>query len=105
MCGAVNRSLRSVILGGLARRQACHGRGEQIAIDVDGVAATLNRATNCHHRAGHGMAVAQAQQSVSELTRKLRAAGKNNAFAIHPVARRFANYMNDAAGRGKEDAL
>jgi NAD(P) transhydrogenase subunit beta len=48
--------------------------GEQIAIDADGVATALNEADSVIIVPGYGMAVAQAQQSVSELTRKLRAA-------------------------------
>ncbi len=50
--------------------------GEQIAIDGDGVANALNDADSVIIVPGYGMAVAQAQQSVSELTRKLRAAAR-----------------------------
>ena len=60
--------------------------GEQIAIDVDGVASALDDADSVIIVPGYGMAVAQAQQSVSELTRRLRAKGKEVRFAIHPVA-------------------
>ena len=59
--------------------------GEQIAIDVDGVGAALDDADSVIIVPGYGMAVAQAQQSVSELTRRLRAKGKEVRFAIHPV--------------------
>ena len=47
---------------------------------------------------GYGMAVAQAQQSVSELTKRLRAAGKTVRFAIHPVAGRFAGTYERIVG-------
>jgi hypothetical protein len=68
--------------------------GEQIAIDADGVATALNEADSVIIVPGYGMAVAQAQQAVSELTRKLRAAGKEVRFAIHPVAGRLPGHMN-----------
>ena len=68
--------------------------GEQIAIDADGVAAALQEADSVIIVPGYGMAVAQAQQSVSELVRKLRAKGKKVEFAIHPVAGRLPGHMN-----------
>jgi NAD(P) transhydrogenase subunit beta len=75
MCKAMNRSFVSVILGGFGgERGQMAVEGEQIAIDADGVAAALNEADSVIIVPGYGMAVAQAQQSVSELTRKLRAA-------------------------------
>ena len=96
MCKAMNRSFVSVILGGFGTTSgpAQEIEGEQVAIDVDGVAAALNEADSIVIIPGYGMAVAQAQQSVSELTRKLRAAGKNVRFAIHPVAGRLPGHMN-----------
>jgi len=96
MCKAMNRSFVSVILGGFggATGPAAEIEGEQVAIDADGVAAALNEADSVVIVPGYGMAVAQAQQSVSELTRKLRAAGKNVRFAIHPVAGRLPGHMN-----------
>jgi H+-translocating NAD(P) transhydrogenase subunit beta len=96
MCKAMNRSFISVILGGFGSTTgpAMEVVGEQIAIDVDGVAAALNEADSIIIIPGYGMAVAQAQQSVSELTRKLRAAGKTVRFAIHPVAGRLPGHMN-----------
>ncbi|MBL4707275.1 MAG: NAD(P)(+) transhydrogenase (Re/Si-specific) subunit beta [Flavobacteriales bacterium] len=69
-------------------------RQEQIAIDADGVASALNDADSVVIVPGYGMAVAQAQSAVSELTRKLRAAGKEVRFAIHPVAGRLPGHMN-----------
>ena len=96
MCKAMNRSFISVILGGFGGTTgpAMEVTGEQIAIDADGVAAALNDADSVIIIPGYGMAVAQAQQSVSELTRKLRAKGKNVRFAIHPVAGRLPGHMN-----------
>jgi len=96
MCKAMNRSFISVILGGFGGTTgpAMEIEGEQVAIDSDGVAAALNDADSVIIVPGYGMAVAQAQQSVSELTRKLRARGKNVRFAIHPVAGRLPGHMN-----------
>jgi H+-translocating NAD(P) transhydrogenase subunit beta len=96
MCKAMNRSFVSVILGGFGGTTgpAMEVTGEQIAIDAEGVAAALNDADSIIIIPGYGMAVAQAQQSVSELTRKLRAAGKTVRFAIHPVAGRLPGHMN-----------
>ncbi|MFN6924240.1 MAG: NAD(P)(+) transhydrogenase (Re/Si-specific) subunit beta [Tabrizicola sp.] len=96
MCKAMNRSFISVILGGFGNTTGpqMEVTGEQIAIDAEGVAAALNDADSIIIVPGYGMAVAQAQQSVSELTRKLRARGKNVRFAIHPVAGRLPGHMN-----------
>lgn len=96
MCKAMNRKFLSVILGGFggATGAAMEVEGEQIAIDADGVAAALADADSVVIVPGYGMAVAQAQQSVSELTRKLRAQGKNVRFGIHPVAGRLPGHMN-----------
>jgi H+-translocating NAD(P) transhydrogenase subunit beta len=96
MCKAMNRSFISVILGGFGGTTgpAMEISGEQIAIDTEGVAAALNEADSIVIIPGYGMAVAQAQQAVSELTRKLRAKGKNVRFAIHPVAGRLPGHMN-----------
>ncbi|MES2664612.1 MAG: NAD(P)(+) transhydrogenase (Re/Si-specific) subunit beta [Pseudomonadota bacterium] len=96
MCKAMNRSFISVILGGFGGTTgpAMEISGEQVAIDTEGVAAALNDADSIIIIPGYGMAVAQAQQSVSELTRKLRAAGKTVRFAIHPVAGRLPGHMN-----------
>jgi len=96
MCKAMNRSFISVILGGFGGTTgpAMEITGEQVAIDTEGVAAALNDADSIIIIPGYGMAVAQAQQSVSELTRKLRAKGKKVRFAIHPVAGRLPGHMN-----------
>ena len=96
MCKAMNRSFISVILDGFGNTAgpAMEVTGEQIAIDAEGVAAALNDAESVIIVPGYGMAVAQAQASVSELTRKLRAKGKTVRFAIHPVAGRLPGHMN-----------
>ena len=96
MCRAMNRHFLAVILGGFgdASGPAMEIEGEQIAIDVDGVGAALDDADSVIIVPGYGMAVAQAQQSVSELTRRLRARGKEVRFAIHPVAGRLPGHMN-----------
>ncbi|NHF72476.1 NAD(P)(+) transhydrogenase (Re/Si-specific) subunit beta [Paracoccus xiamenensis] len=96
MCKAMNRNFVSVILGGFGGTTgpAAEIEGEQIAIDADSVAAALNEADSVIIVPGYGMAVAQAQGPVSELTRKLRAAGKEVRFAIHPVAGRLPGHMN-----------
>jgi hypothetical protein len=75
--------------------------GEQIAIDADGVATALNEADSVIIVPGYGMAVAQAQQSVSELTRKLRAAGKEVRFRHPPGRGASARAHERAAGRGE----
>ncbi|MFL4470796.1 NAD(P)(+) transhydrogenase (Re/Si-specific) subunit beta [Tateyamaria armeniaca] len=96
MCKAMNRSFVSVILGGFGgpAGEQMAVEGEQIAIEADGVATALNEADSIVIIPGYGMAVAQAQQGVAELTRKLRAAGKTVRFAIHPVAGRLPGHMN-----------
>ncbi|TCL10085.1 NAD(P) transhydrogenase subunit beta [Shimia isoporae] len=96
MCKAMNRSFVSVILGGFggSTGPAMEVEGEQIAIEADGVAAALDDADSVVIIPGYGMAVAQAQQNVAELTRRLRAKGKNVRFAIHPVAGRLPGHMN-----------
>ncbi|MDA7720711.1 NAD(P)(+) transhydrogenase (Re/Si-specific) subunit beta [Alphaproteobacteria bacterium] len=96
MCKAMNRSFVSVILGGFGGTAGpqMEVEGEQIAIDADGVAAALEDAESIVIIPGYGMAVAQAQQNVAELTRRLRAKGKTVRFAIHPVAGRLPGHMN-----------
>ncbi len=96
MCKAMNRSFVSVILGGFGGTAgpAMEVEGEQVAIEADGVATALDEADNIVIIPGYGMAVAQAQQAVSELTKRLRDKGKNVRFAIHPVAGRLPGHMN-----------
>ncbi len=96
MCKAMNRSFVSVILGGFGGTAGpqMEVEGEQIAIDGEGVATALEEADSVIIIPGYGMAVAQAQQNVAELTRRLRAKGKTVRFAIHPVAGRLPGHMN-----------
>tara|TARA_B000000441_G_scaffold111474_1_gene81640 strand:+ start:1141 stop:2571 length:1431 start_codon:yes stop_codon:yes gene_type:complete len=96
MCKAMNRHFISVILGGFGSQVQTETEidGEQIAIDTDGVASLLNDADQIIIVPGYGMAVAQAQQTVSELTRRLRAKSKKVRFGIHPVAGRLPGHMN-----------
>ncbi len=97
MCKAMNRNFISVILGGFGNASSGESaamEGEQVAIDAGGVASALNDADSVIIVPGYGMAVAQAQNAVSELVRKLRSAGKNVRFGIHPVAGRLPGHMN-----------
>ena len=96
MCKAMNRAFVSVILGGFGGPSGpqMEVEGEMIAIDADGVAAALKDADSIIIVPGYGMAVAQAQQAVAEVTRRLRDAGKEVRFGIHPVAGRLPGHMN-----------
>ena len=96
MCKAMNRSFISVILGGWGTSTgvAQEVEGEMIATDVSNVASDLMDAQSIIIVPGYGMAVAQAQGAVSEITRRLRDKGKNVRFAIHPVAGRLPGHMN-----------
>ncbi|MFT4792140.1 MAG: NAD(P) transhydrogenase subunit beta [Paracoccaceae bacterium] len=96
MCKAMNRQFLSVILGGFGGPSgpAMEIEGEMVAANADAVASALNEADSVVIVPGYGMAVAQAQSSVSELTRRLRAQGKEVRFAIHPVAGRLPGHMN-----------
>ncbi|WP_245409986.1 Re/Si-specific NAD(P)(+) transhydrogenase subunit beta [Pararhizobium haloflavum] len=96
MCKAMNRDFLSVILGGFGAQQSTSDAidGEMVAIDADGVAQTLQDADSIIIVPGYGLAVAQAQAAVSELTKSLRAKGKTVRFAIHPVAGRLPGHMN-----------
>jgi NAD(P) transhydrogenase subunit beta len=96
MCKAMNRNFVSVILGGWGGTTgpAMEIEGEMVSIDVDGVASMLDDADSVIIVPGYGMAVAQAQQSVSELVKRLRAKNKKVRFGIHPVAGRLPGHMN-----------
>ncbi len=96
MCRAMNRHFVSVILGGFGgsgeASQAISG--EQVAINPESTASLIDDADSIVIVPGYGMAVAQAQGAISELTQKLRARGKTVRFAIHPVAGRLPGHMN-----------
>ena len=96
MCKAMNRNFISVILGGWGDNVSSSQEieGEMIPADIETVSDTLNDAQNIVIVPGYGMAVAQAQSTVSELTSRLRNKKKNVRFAIHPVAGRLPGHMN-----------
>ena len=96
MCKAMNRNFISVILGGFGGVQIeeANIEGEQISIEPEGVGALLHDSETIVIVPGYGMAVAQAQQAISEMTSRLRKKGKTVRFGIHPVAGRLPGHMN-----------
>jgi H+-translocating NAD(P) transhydrogenase subunit beta len=98
MCRAMNRSFVSVILGGFGTTSGAVAtdaeQGEVVPTSVDETAAMLLDANEVIIVPGYGMAVAQAQASVSEITKLLRDKGINVRFGIHPVAGRLPGHMN-----------
>ncbi|WP_435236942.1 Re/Si-specific NAD(P)(+) transhydrogenase subunit beta [Psychromonas sp. PT13] len=98
MCKAMNRSFASVILGGFGNEEFAQSgddeQGEHTETSAQEVAEGLLAAKNIIIVPGYGMAVAQAQYPVAELTKKLREKGKNVRFGIHPVAGRLPGHMN-----------
>lgn len=97
MCKAMNRSFISVIAGGFgieAGPADDKDYGEHREITAEGAAEMLGSADSVIITPGYGMAVAQAQNAVADLTRKLRARGVNVRFGIHPVAGRLPGHMN-----------
>ncbi len=97
MCKAMNRSFLSVIAGGFgipAGPAQDTDYGEHREITAEGVAELLAAADSVVITPGYGMAVAQAQHGVAELTRKLRERGVTVRFGIHPVAGRLPGHMN-----------
>ncbi len=100
MCKAMNRSFLSVILGGFgAEEGAAPAAGTQPAGEVKSVTATeaaelLRDAKKVIVVPGYGMAVAQAQYPLYEMTKRLRDRGVDVRFAIHPVAGRLPGHMN-----------
>ncbi|GIE80689.1 NAD(P) transhydrogenase subunit beta [Actinoplanes philippinensis] len=97
MCKAMNRSFLSVIAGGFgieAGPAEDKEYGEHREINAEGVAELLTGADTVIITPGYGMAVAQAQHGVAELTRVLRERGVDVRFGIHPVAGRLPGHMN-----------
>ncbi|MEU6269156.1 Re/Si-specific NAD(P)(+) transhydrogenase subunit beta [Saccharopolyspora shandongensis] len=97
MCKAMNRSFISVIAGGFgieANSGDDTDYGEHREVSAQDTADLLAGASSVTITPGYGMAVAQAQYPVAELTRILRERGVNVRFGIHPVAGRLPGHMN-----------
>jgi NAD(P) transhydrogenase subunit beta len=101
MCRAMNRNFLSVIAGGFgsgapAKKAAGDAQpaGEVVSISAVETAELLRDAKNVIIVPGYGMAVAQAQHTVNEITQYLREKGVNVRFGIHPVAGRMPGHMN-----------
>ncbi|EHM47758.1 Re/Si-specific NAD(P)(+) transhydrogenase subunit beta [Hafnia alvei] len=98
MCKAMNRSFFSVIAGGFGTDGSSTGEdqemGEYRETSAEEVAEQLKGSSSVIITPGYGMAVAQAQYPVAEITAKLRAMGVKVRFGIHPVAGRLPGHMN-----------
>ncbi|MFT4036286.1 MAG: Re/Si-specific NAD(P)(+) transhydrogenase subunit beta, partial [Patulibacter sp.] len=97
MCEAMNRSFISVIAGGFGIEAPASDDvdyGEHREINAEGAAELLKSAKSVIITPGYGMAVAQAQHGVADMTRKLREQGVDVRFGIHPVAGRLPGHMN-----------
>ncbi|ERM12748.1 Re/Si-specific NAD(P)(+) transhydrogenase subunit beta [Pantoea ananatis] len=98
MCKAMNRSFISVIAGGFGSDSSAvtdsEEAGEYREISAEDTAEMLKSSTSVIITPGYGMAVAQAQYPVAEITEKLRARGIKVRFGIHPVAGRLPGHMN-----------
>ena len=102
MCRAMNRNFISVIAGGFgtgggapaAKGDAAQPAGEVVPIGSAETAELLSSAKSVIIVPGYGMAVAQAQHTVYEITKLLREKGVNIRFGIHPVAGRMPGHMN-----------
>jgi len=102
MCRAMNRNFISVIAGGFgtgggaapAAAGAAQPAGEVVAVSAVDTAEMLRSAKSVVIIPGYGMAVAQAQHTVYEITKLLREKNVNVRFAIHPVAGRMPGHMN-----------
>ncbi|RSK26088.1 Re/Si-specific NAD(P)(+) transhydrogenase subunit beta [Bacillus sp. HMF5848] len=98
MCKGMNRSFISVIAGGFGDQggsaSAEGEEGEHREISAEDVADMLKQSSSVVITPGYGMAVAQAQYPIAEMTKKLREQGINVRFAIHPVAGRLPGHMN-----------
>ena len=102
MCNAMNRNFISVIAGGFGsgagtpakKGEAAEPQGEAVPVSSAETAELLRDAKSVIIVPGYGMAVAQAQHTVYEITKTLREKGVNVRFAIHPVAGRMPGHMN-----------
>ena len=99
MCKAMNRSFISVIAGGFGTdgtvsSSASEEVGEYREMSPEDVADLLKNSSSVIITPGYGMAVAQAQYPVADITQKLRDKGINVRFGIHPVAGRLPGHMN-----------
>lgn len=102
MCEAMGRDIVSVILGGAGTEAAPVATGDLLDIykgeakttNVERVKDSLMEAKNIVITPGYGLAVAQAQFSIAEIAKKLKAMGKNVRFGIHPVAGRMPGQLN-----------
>ncbi|EHL24749.1 MULTISPECIES: Re/Si-specific NAD(P)(+) transhydrogenase subunit beta [unclassified Acidovorax] len=102
MCNAMNRNFISVIAGGFGsgagtpakKGDAAEPQGEAVPVSSAETAELLREAKSVIIVPGYGMAVAQAQHTVNEITQTLRAKGVNVRFGIHPVAGRMPGHMN-----------
>ncbi|MGH8477176.1 MAG: Re/Si-specific NAD(P)(+) transhydrogenase subunit beta [Methylococcales bacterium] len=99
MCRAMNRKFFAVIAGGFGTDSGSSGpamqvSGEVTTVDAEEAAELLASAKEVMIIPGYGMAVAQAQHSVNEITKTLRSRGANVRFGIHPVAGRMPGHMN-----------
>lgn len=99
MCKAMNRSFVSVILGGFGGDTPSAGSddtdyGTHTEVNIAETVEALKGARKIMITPGYGMAVSQAQYPVANLTSKLREAGKDVTFGIHPVAGRLPGHMN-----------
>ena len=101
MCRAMNRNFISVIAGGFGGETAAPSAGgaaqpagEVVPVNAQEAAELLREAKSVVIVPGYGMAVAQAQHTVFEITKRLRELGKTVRFGIHPVAGRMPGHMN-----------
>ncbi|MCI4053007.1 NAD(P)(+) transhydrogenase (Re/Si-specific) subunit beta, partial [Klebsiella pneumoniae] len=99
MCKAMNRSFVSVIAGGFGSDSGTLSSGSQEIgeyreVKAADIAEMLKGANNVIITPGYGMAVAQAQYPVAEITELLRKNGTEVRFGIHPVAGRLPGHMN-----------
>ena len=97
MCRAMNRHFLSVIAGGFGTSSGGESaaiEGEVQPVTAEETAQLLKEAKNIMIIPGYGMAVAQAQHTVNEITKLLRDKGKKVRFGIHPVAGRMPGHMN-----------